>query len=150
MYTEIHLNRHQNLHKYTCECTHISPFTESGTSLTTHTHKGMRTCTHHAHTHRRMYTQIYIHAHTHTWMYPHIYVNTHTHKWLHTQVTESSTSLTTDNECPSSCREKARRWLCDRTSSCVRRDSFWHMWHDSFICVTWLIHMCDMTHSYVW
>ena len=22
--------------------------------------------------------------------------------------------------------------------------------HDSFICVTWLIHMCDMTHSYVW
>jgi len=29
----------------------------------------------------------------------------------------------------------------------------WHslsrVWHDSFICVTWLIHMCDMTHSYV-
>jgi len=24
------------------------------------------------------------------------------------------------------------------------------MWHDSFICATWLIHMCDMTHSYVW
>ena len=24
------------------------------------------------------------------------------------------------------------------------------MWHDSFICVTRLIHMCDMTHSYVW
>ena len=23
------------------------------------------------------------------------------------------------------------------------------MWHDSFISVTWLIHMCDMTHSYV-
>ena len=23
-------------------------------------------------------------------------------------------------------------------------------WHDLFICVTWLIHMCDMTHSYVW
>jgi len=39
----------------------------------------------------------------------------------------------------------------------VRHDeSFvWHMthlyvWHDSFICVTWLIHVCDMTHSYVW
>jgi len=25
-----------------------------------------------------------------------------------------------------------------------------YVWHDSFICVTWLIHMCDMTHSYVW
>jgi len=24
------------------------------------------------------------------------------------------------------------------------------MWHDSFICVTWLIHMCDRTHLYVW
>jgi len=24
------------------------------------------------------------------------------------------------------------------------------VWHDSFVCVTWLIHMCDMTHLYVW
>ena len=24
------------------------------------------------------------------------------------------------------------------------------MWHDSFICVTWMIHKCDMTHSYAW
>jgi len=32
--------------------------------------------------------------------------------------------------------------MCDMTHS--------YVWHDSFICVTWLIHMCDMTHSYVW
>jgi len=25
-----------------------------------------------------------------------------------------------------------------------------YAWHDSFICVTWLIHTCDMTHSYAW
>ena len=25
-----------------------------------------------------------------------------------------------------------------------------YVWHDAFICVTWRIHMCDMTHSYVW
>jgi len=25
-----------------------------------------------------------------------------------------------------------------------------YVWHDSFICVTWLVHMCDMTRSYVW
>jgi len=25
-----------------------------------------------------------------------------------------------------------------------------YVWHDSFICVTWLLHMFDMTHSYVW
>jgi len=36
-------------------------------------------------------------------------------------------------------------WLihkCDMTHS--------YVWHDSYICVTWLIHMCDMTHTYVW
>jgi len=32
--------------------------------------------------------------------------------------------------------------LCDMTPSSV--------WHDSFICVTWLLHLCDMTHSSVW
>ena len=32
--------------------------------------------------------------------------------------------------------------MCDMTHS--------YVWHDSFICVTWLIHMCDMTHPYVW
>jgi len=32
--------------------------------------------------------------------------------------------------------------MCDMTHS--------YVWHDSFICVTWFIHMCDMIHSYVW
>jgi len=31
--------------------------------------------------------------------------------------------------------------VCDMTHSCV--------WHDSFVCVTWLILVCDMTHSCV-
>jgi len=31
---------------------------------------------------------------------------------------------------------------CDMTHS--------YLWHDSFVCVTWLIRMCDMTHSYLW
>jgi len=34
-----------------------------------------------------------------------------------------------------------------RTHSCNRACS--HAWYDSFICVTWLIHMCDMTPSCV-
>ena len=37
--------------------------------------------------------------------------------------------------------------MCDLTH--------WYVWHDAFIFATWLIHMCDMTHScmtlaYVW
>jgi len=54
--------------------------------------------------------------------------------------------------------------MCDMTHSYVWHDSFtcvtWlihtrdpthsHVWHDSCICVTWIIHMYDMTHSYVW
>ena len=46
--------------------------------------------------------------------------------------------------------------VCDMTHLCHA-----YVWHDSFICVTWLIHaestiflllraVCDMTHSYVW
>ena len=31
---------------------------------------------------------------------------------------------------------------CDMTHLCV--------WHDSFMCATWLIYVCDMTHLYVW
>jgi len=36
-------------------------------------------------------------------------------------------------------------WLihvCDMTHS--------YMWHDTFVYVAWLIHVCDMTHLYVW
>ena len=32
--------------------------------------------------------------------------------------------------------------MCDMTHS--------YVWHDSFVCVTWLIYTCGVTHSYVW
>ena len=60
--------------------------------------------------------------------------------------------------------------VCDMMHLCVFICGTWliscvperYVWHDSFICVTWLIHMCDMTqlhdvthaihmtHSYAW
>jgi len=46
-------------------------------------------------------------------------------------------------------RKKEITWLihvCDISHSDVWRDSFIYV----IICVTWLIHTCDMTHSYVW
>ena len=46
--------------------------------------------------------------------------------------------------------------MCDITRSCVWHDSFigdgraaGALPQDSFICVTWLVHTCDTTHSYV-
>jgi len=36
--------------------------------------------------------------------------------------------------------------VCVCVSLCVCRV----VGHDSFTCLTWLIHMCEMTHSYVW
>jgi len=45
--------------------------------------------------------------------------------------------------------------LCDMTHPFMRRDSFIRatshgtQWHDSFMCGTWLIHVCDMTQLWV-
>jgi len=38
--------------------------------------------------------------------------------------------------------------MCDLTHSYVWHDS--HVWHDLFICVTWLARGCNRTDSYVW
>jgi len=39
--------------------------------------------------------------------------------------------------------------MCDVTQSYVWHDSCLCVWHDSLICVRWIIDMCDVTHSYV-
>ena len=44
-------------------------------------------------------------------------------------------------------RTRLTNWLSTRHALVKTRGPFIHshVWHDSFICVTWLIHMCDMT-----
>jgi len=39
--------------------------------------------------------------------------------------------------------------IWDMTDSCVGDVTYSYAWHDLFIYVTWLIHVCDMTYSYV-
>ena len=39
-----------------------------------------------------------------------------------------------------------REWCCHW---CICDMAHIYVWRDSFICATWLIHMCDVTHSYV-
>jgi len=52
--------------------------------------------------------------------------------------------------------------ICDMTHDwleldlCINGDSlhvtwaYTHVWQDSFKCVTWFLHVCDVTHSYEW
>jgi len=40
--------------------------------------------------------------------------------------------------------------LNDQTVALCYFACFTCVWHDTFMCLTWLIHMCNMTHSYVW
>ena len=71
---------------------------------------------------------------------------THTCKWATSHIPRSRVA-----DAPN-CQERQQHnlfiyvtWLvhmCDVTHS--------YVWHDSCICVTRLIHMCDVTHSYVW
>jgi len=46
------------------------------------------------------------------------------------------------------------KWVMSHMGLCVVRVTFTHhtethVWHNSFICVTRLMHICDMTHSYI-
>ena len=45
---------------------------------------------------------------------------------------------------------KSNEWVkytrMNESNTYERVVSHLYVWHDSFICVTWLIHMCDMTH----
>jgi len=40
--------------------------------------------------------------------------------------------------------------ICETWLFHMRDITHSYVWHDSFTCVTWPIYMCDRTHSYVW
>jgi len=46
------------------------------------------------------------------------------------------------------------KFSCSSLDITHKRDKRPHwgtcVWHDSFTCVTWLLQMCDVTHSYAW
>ena len=94
-------------------------------------------------------------CHTYEWVMAHVWMShvtrmnesCHTYEWVMSHVWLSHV---TGEQCDEQPRRTSLRggsgficvtWLihmCDMTHS--------YVWHDSFICVTWLIHMWDMTH----
>jgi len=79
--------------------------------------------------HSYVWRDLFIHA---TWLI-HMCDMTHSHLTWSNQVINTFTLI------PHYCRGSIHMW--DMTHS--------YVWHDSFIYVTWLIHMCDMTHSHL-
>ena len=77
---------------------------------------------------------MHIHAYTHVYTYTHM--------------------CTTCSECVTDVCVGIKTHLCNiHTRPCTSaHDVMTHsyVWRDSFICVTWLFHMCIMTHSYAW
>jgi len=79
---------------------------------------------------------------THEWVMSHIWVSHGT--YMNEHVLDAGVSWETTGPARLFPSTHFDCWvdMCDMTYS--------YVWHDSFICVTWLIHKCDMTHSYVW
>ena len=98
-----------------------------------------------------MYVYIYIYIHTHTRTYTCNYLHTHDITWQDdgAQMQTTDTRLELSDQ---TCHKNVRRiHICDMTNSCVtwlmHMHNLWQdlstcTWHDSFIGVTWLIHMC--------
>jgi len=77
----------------------------------------------------------------HSWLRfePSLCVMTHSYMW------HGSFYLHINKE-----RKERKERMSHTCSPCV--SAIWSLlvWHNSFTCVTWLIYMCNMTHSYVW
>jgi len=114
--------RHTNELRYTVK--RVTLYIRVGCVLDTHTPTNPNTHTRtHAHTHTRT------HAHTHT--------RTHTHSHTHTHTLDTDINVSRINA------------SCHTYKSVMSHTHIMpYVWHD--ICVAWLIHMCGMTHPYVW
>ena len=106
---------------------------------------------------------------SHTWMSPvtHMNESCHTHEWVtsHIWMSRPVVYVTHHINCMycvtyiTDIFHICTAWLmnmCDMTHSYEWHDSFicvtWliHVWHNSVIHVTWIIHTCDVIHSYEW
>jgi len=90
---------------------------------------------------------------TYTHLHVHINIQPHVRTYIPPSRVTGSRAIQTLTPGPFASRAVCVRhylficvpWLinmCDMTHA--------YVWHDSCICATWLIHICDMTHSYVW
>jgi len=103
-------------------------------------------------------TSIYIYIHTciHTYAYINIYIHTPAQKYWESWLSGAQQPIHRCWVLPPGEISRQLRHPHPQASVCVT----WlihmcgvthsYVWHDSFICVTWLINMCHMTHSHVW
>ena len=71
-----------------------------------------------------IYINIYTHIHVYAYLCTYIYMYTYIYMHIYIYVQE---------------------WFMSDMTHLYA----WHVWHDSCICVTWLIYMCDMTNSHI-
>jgi len=86
-----------------------------------------------------IYIYIYIHEHIFTYVYIYVYI----HIYLNTNMYHVYVYVTVRTPWA---LWRLDSWLTSRKKWVVTHS---YVCHDSFICVTWLIHMCDVTRSYV-
>jgi len=91
-----------------------------------------------------IYIYIYTHIYIHTYIYIYMYIYTHTNAYA--WVGHDSWLMTHDSWLM--CHANTNTYL-HRTRRTARDMTRSYVWHGSFICVTWLVHIGDMTCIYV-
>jgi len=94
-------------------------------------------------------------GHTYARIVPHVWMchatrmneSCHIYEWVMTHNNNANIKLVSMDLLPSDLFKNGSFFDVIHDSIHIREITHSHVWHDSSICLTWLIHMCEMTHS---